>query len=55
MGVEDLRLDWKACPDRRISIILGDLNINFWDPQNEMEELIVNLLDKINLFDMSRN
>jgi hypothetical protein len=41
MGVEDLRSAWEACPDGCIPIILGDLNINFWDPRDEREELIV--------------
>jgi hypothetical protein len=54
MGVEDLRLAWEACPDRCIPIILGDLDINFWNPRNEREELIVDILDEINLVDMSR-
>jgi hypothetical protein len=54
MGVEDLQLAWEACPDGCIPIILGDLNINFGDPWDEREELIVDLLDEINLVDTSR-
>ncbi len=32
VGVEDLWSAWEACPDGCIPIIIGDLNINFWDP-----------------------
>jgi len=35
-------------------LVLGDLNIDFRDPQNKREELIVDLLDDINLVDTSR-
>ncbi len=54
MGVEDLQSAWDACPNGCILIILGDLNIDFWDPHNKREEQIVNLLDEINLMDLSR-
>ena len=54
MGVEDLQSAWDACPDGCIPIILGDLNIDFRDPHDEREEQIINLLDEINLIDMSR-
>ncbi len=54
MGAEDLRSAWDACPDGCIPIILGDLNIDFRDPHDEREEQIINLLDEINLIDMSR-
>jgi hypothetical protein len=54
MGVEDLWEAWEACPAGCTPLILGDLNINFRDPQNEQEELIINLLDNINLVDTSR-
>ena len=53
MGVEDLRSAWEACPNECIPIALGDMNIN-WDPWNEWEKLIVNLLNEINLVDTSR-
>jgi hypothetical protein len=54
LGVEDLRSAWKACPIGCTPIILGDLNINFWDTREEREEQIVDLLDKINMTDTSR-
>jgi hypothetical protein len=54
MGVEDLRAAWEACPEGCIPLVLGDLNTNFSDPQNEREEIIRNLLDDINLVDTSR-
>jgi hypothetical protein len=54
IGVEDLRAAWEACPDGCIPIVLGDLNINFWDPRNERKELIIDLLDKIILVDTLR-
>ncbi len=52
-GVDDLRRAWDACPLGCKLIVLGDLNINFGFPQNEREEVIVDLLDEINLIDMS--
>ncbi len=54
MGVEDLQAAWEACPVGCTPLVLGDLNINFSDPQNEREDLIVNLLDNINVVDVSR-
>jgi hypothetical protein len=54
MGVEDLRGAWDACPEGCIPIFLGDLNVNVRAPHDEKNELIVDLLDKINLVDMSR-
>jgi hypothetical protein len=54
MGEEDLRSAWDACPYGCIPIVLGDLNINFQDPRNDREEQIVDLLNEINLIDMSR-
>jgi hypothetical protein len=54
MGVEDLWSAWDACPDGCIPIVLGDLNINFRDPRDDREEQIIDLLDEINLIDMSR-
>ena len=42
------------CPTGCVPIVLGDLNINFRDPQNGREELIMDLLDDINLVDTSR-
>jgi hypothetical protein len=54
MGVEDLRAAWEACPAGCTPVVLGDLNINFSDPWNEREELIINLLDNINVVDALR-
>jgi hypothetical protein len=54
MGVEDLRAAWEACPTGCIPLVLGNLNINFRDPRDEQEELIVDLLDKINVVDTLR-
>ena len=54
-GVDDLRRAWEACPQGCRPIVLGDLNINFWYPRDEREEIIVDLLDEINLIDSSRS
>ena len=54
MGVDNLRAAWEACPKGCIPVVLGDINIDFRDPWHEREELIVDLLDNINLIDMSR-
>jgi hypothetical protein len=54
MGVEDLQAAWEACPAGCTPIVLGDLSINFRDPGNEQEVLIIDLLDNINIVDKSR-
>ena len=56
MGVDDLwaAWAWEACPMGCDPVVLGDLNINFREPRNEREELIVDLLNNINLVDTSR-
>jgi hypothetical protein len=54
MEVEDLWAAWGACPAGCTPLVLGDQNINFSDPRNKREELIVNLLDNINIVDASR-
>ena len=54
MGVEDLQAAWEVCPAGCTPLVLGDLNINFSEPRNEQEELIVDLLDGINVVDVSR-
>jgi hypothetical protein len=54
MGVGDLWAAWEACPVGCTPLVLGDLYINFSDPWNEQEELIVDLLDDINIVDASR-
>jgi hypothetical protein len=50
-GVDVLWAAWHACPDGCILIVMGDLNINFEHTRDEREEVIANLLDKINLID----
>ena len=54
LGVEDLRAAWEACLAGCIPLVLGDLNIDYGEPRNEREELIVDLLNDINLVDTSR-
>ncbi len=49
MGVEDIWVAWEACTEGCIPLVLGDLNVNFRDPRNKREELIVNLLNNINI------
>ncbi len=53
-GVDALRAAWNACPDGCAQIVMGDLNICFKHPPDKWEEAIANLLDKINLVDLSR-
>jgi hypothetical protein len=53
-GVDNLLRAWEACPQGCKPIILGDLNINFGFPRDKREEVIANLLDKINPIDTSR-
>jgi hypothetical protein len=53
-GVEDLRDAWDKCPANCKPLLLGDLNINFGSPHSEQEEIIVDLLDKINLANISQ-
>jgi hypothetical protein len=52
-GVNVLRAAWHACPDGCAPIVTGDLNINFKHPRDEREEAIADLLDKINLIDLT--
>jgi hypothetical protein len=54
MGVEDLWAAWEAYPAGCIPLVLGDLNIDFGEPRNKQEELIVDLLDDINLVNTLR-
>jgi hypothetical protein len=54
MGVEDLWAAWEACPEGCMPLILGDLNINFGEPQDERDEVIRDLIDAIDLVDASR-
>jgi hypothetical protein len=54
MVVKDLWDACEACPAGCTPLVLGDLNINFSNPQNKREELIVHLLEDINVVDASR-
>jgi len=54
MGVEDLRAAWEACPEGCMPLILGDLNNNFGEPQNEGDEVIRDLINNIDLVDVSK-
>jgi hypothetical protein len=53
-GVEDLRRVVEECPAGCKLLVIGDLNINVGFPQDEQEEVIVDLLDKTNLVNTSR-
>jgi hypothetical protein len=53
MGVDALWAGWNACPDGCALIVMGDLNTSFEHPRDEWEEAIANLLDEINLVDLS--
>ncbi len=53
-GVDDLRAAWATCPLMCKMLLLGDLNINFGSPRTSREEAIADLLDDINLVDMSQ-
>jgi hypothetical protein len=46
--VEDLRAAWAKCPANCQPLLLGDLNIDFKAPQTKREEIIADLLDKMN-------
>jgi hypothetical protein len=53
-GVEDLRRAVEACLTGCKLLVMGDLNINVRFPQDKREEVIVDLLDKVNLVNTSR-
>jgi hypothetical protein len=53
-GVDALWAAWNACPDSCIPIIMGDLDISFEHPCDKREKAITNLLDEINLIDLSQ-
>ena len=44
----------EACPTGCIPIVMGDLNTIVGFPRDKQEEIIVDLLDEINVTDMSR-
>ena len=52
-GVDVLQTAWAACPANFTPLVLGNLNINFEHPRDAREEDITNLLDEINLVDLS--
>ncbi len=54
MGVDDLRDAWGKCPANCKLLLLGDLNINFGSPRSKWEEIIVDLIEEINLANISR-
>jgi hypothetical protein len=53
-GVDDFCAAWATCPLTCKPLLLGDLNINFGSPRTSQEEAIADLLDDINLVDMSQ-
>jgi hypothetical protein len=53
-GVDALRAAWNACPDGCAPIVMGDLNICFEHPRDEREQAIANLLDEINLVNLTQ-
>jgi hypothetical protein len=53
-GVDDLCAAWATCPLTCKPLLLGDLNIDFGSARTSREEAIADLLDKINLVDMSQ-
>jgi hypothetical protein len=52
-GVDDLHAAWATCPLMCKPLLLGDLNIDFGSPRTSREEAIADLLDNINLVNMS--
>jgi hypothetical protein len=53
-GVDDLRAAWATCPSMCKPLLIGDLNIDFGSLQTSREEAIADLLDNINLVNMSQ-
>jgi hypothetical protein len=53
-GVDDLHAAWATCPLTCKLLLLGDLNIDFGSPRTSREEAIADLLDNINLINMSQ-
>jgi hypothetical protein len=54
MGVDDLCNAWAKCPANCKLLLLGDLNINFGSLCSKREEIIADLLNEMNLANMSR-
>ncbi len=53
-GVEDLRVAWEACPADCTPLVVGDLNVRFEDLINYRADAILDLLDEINITNLSR-
>ncbi len=53
-GVEDLQVAWETCPADYTPLVVGDLNICFEDPADNRADAIVDLLEEININDLSR-
>jgi hypothetical protein len=53
-GVDDLCADWAKFPTNCKPLLLGDLNINFRAPQTKWEEIIADLLDKMDIVNVSQ-
>jgi hypothetical protein len=53
-GVDDIRDAWGKCPANCKPLLIGDSNINFGSPCSEREENIVDLIEEINLANISR-
>ncbi len=47
-GVDDIRAVWAKCPVNCKPLLLGDLNIDLKALRSKREEIITNLLDKMN-------
>ena len=54
-GVDNLRASWAKGPPNCNTLLLGDLDFDFWVPQNERDVIIADFIDKINLVNVSRN
>ena len=54
MGVDALHAAWATCPLSCKPLLLGRLNIDFGSLRTSREEAIAELLDEINLIDMSQ-
>ena len=52
-GVDDLCDAWAKCPANCKLLLLGDLNINFGSLRSKQEEIITDLLNEMNLANMS--
>ncbi len=53
-GVDELRTAWAKCPTNCRLLLWGGLNIDFRAMQTEREDIIDDLLDKINIVNMLR-